>query len=87
MAKVLGLFLLLAAFVSSQNYGSYIADCVVENNSLVFLNFPEQNCTGTPTKKSYVINKCQTELLIASWYYINNDLKEILLLYCFKMVF
>eukprot|EP00455_Lapot_gusevi_P031243 TRINITY_DN3378_c0_g1_i2.p1 TRINITY_DN3378_c0_g1~~TRINITY_DN3378_c0_g1_i2.p1 ORF type:complete len:117 (-),score=28.93 TRINITY_DN3378_c0_g1_i2:67-417(-) len=63
-------FACAVAIVFSQtptNYGSYVAQCQPEVSSLTFVNYPERDCVGTATKKTYPLNICQTELLVASW--------------------
>eukprot|EP00759_Apiculatamorpha_spiralis_P051360 PhF_6_TR5199/c0_g1_i2/m.7485 len=60
--------LVLAIVVASQtDYGSYVAVCTQDSQNVTFINYPHQNCQGTPSNYTSVINQCFTDLYVLSW--------------------
>ena len=61
------LLVLLSIISTSYSIGSYVAT-IPDNSTLVFFNYPEPNCQGTPVKQGYIENFCQVEDLVGSWW-------------------
>eukprot|EP00759_Apiculatamorpha_spiralis_P051364 PhF_6_TR5199/c0_g1_i7/m.7489 len=60
--------LVLAIVVASQtDYGSYVAVCTQDSQNVTFINYPHQNCQGTPSNYTKHLNECEVEFIVASW--------------------
>jgi len=65
------LFILAAVFAvvlaQGPNYGSYVAVCSSDSTAVVFMNYDQQNCTGTLSNYSKPVGVCEVEFVVASW--------------------